>query len=367
MRGSLRVSILALTLLCLALYVQPTVVDVEGGQFDHVFTIVNDDPRPITATLELHEFARYLQDTHTISATTIALRPGESRNVQVRGRVPSALGPETHLLRYELVSNGQRQDAFTLRIPVTGTPRLHPALDVRAQDVLRQEPLAATAQLSNFGNVIAYYNLSLHVRQEATPIGTIEYPRLVQVLPGEQTEIGLLYTDRLEPGEYSVRLQAVVNEERSLDATVPFRVLLDDQVYRTRQGDDLILTLSGTAQAQSITYVLSRNNRELVRDVLIAENDTVIVPTSLLEPGEYVVAVTVTHPSGTDTTRILLEVRPRSVYGTGVLISVGIMALISLLFTRTARIHIRISIVSFKLRKQEKRLKQLIEKAHQLT
>lgn len=367
MRVAIRIAVVVCALFFLALHVQPSSVEVTGGpdtSFEQVFTLVNDQPRPVSVTITPHAFSEYLANAVTLSDTSFALRPGESRNLQVRGRVP-VLGPETHRLTYRVTENTAQRASFTLEIPVQGTPRLHLGIDVEASDVLRNEPFTATAQLHNFGNVIAYYNLSLHIHQEATPVGTIQYPSLVQVLPGEQQEVALLYTNILEPGEYNVELRATVNHEQEVTATQPFRVLLEDQDLVVTRGDDLVFTLSGTAEAQSITYTVARNGRELYRDALIAVNDTVTVPTSLFEPGRYDITIDVTHPHGTDTTRIALVVREHNLFGMHVLLAVLGMGLISLLFTRTARLHMRITWVSLKLRREEKRLKRLLETPHQ--
>ncbi len=361
-----RAYVLIIAVLCVALYVQPTSETVERAEYDFVFTVVNDRPVPVSAELVLHEFSTYLQDTHTLSATTLALRPGESRNIQVRGRVPSGLGPETHKIRYQIRTGTEEVDGFVIQIPVPGTARLQPALRAEVPDVLRQEALSVTARLSNFGNILAYFNLSLEVLEGDEVQGRLSYPRLVQVLAGEQRELGLLFTDRLDPGEYRVRLTATVNEEEVLVDTQPFRVLLDDQVYRIRQGEDLVLSLTGSAPAQSVSYTILSHNRELVRDVLAPQNATVIVPTAELGIGEYTVVVQVTHPHGTDTIRVLLQVRPRQLLSPAVLVLIVVGSIVSMLFSPTARIHIRIFYLSYKLRRQEKRLKELIRIAHTL-
>lgn len=360
--------LLVLALLSLGLQVQPRSITVEGGpgtDFDQVFTLTNDNPQPITITISPDPYAQYLASSAALSQEMLSIRPYESANIQVRGTVP-AFGPETHALRYDVMSTTDDVESFELLLPIDGVAVLRPKIGVDAEDVVESTVVGATVTLYNFGNINAYYNLSLTVRQGDAPMGTVSYPQAVQVLPGGEEKITLLYSEHLSPGDYVLDVSGVVNGVESVEATRPFRVILPDQQRSILPGEDLVLTITRYEDMPRVEYEVTQSGRQILKDAVLVQDDEVTIPTSTLPPGDYRVAVTVTHGRGSDTTRLELEVKERSYIPTGAGWIVALVLVGGIAYTPPVRMRARIVWLSLRMARREKELKRLIDRAHHL-
>lgn len=369
MREVSRAAIALLALSCLAVQVQPELATVQGAPgtpFEHVFSVINDEARPAEYQLQVHPFSAYLADAATVSEDSFHLLPQDNENIQVRGTIPANLGPETHLLRYEVLEDGRRADEITIEIPVEGTPSLEPALEVRAENINKGSSLVADATLRNFGNIIAYYNLTLAVEEDGEQVGALSYPEPVQVLPGEENEISLIYSDFLEPGDYRVSLRAVVNGEVDLEERTPVRVTLAGEQRSIARGDDLVVELKRYDTQPRVQYAVTRRGEELLSETLVLGEDALTIETSALEPGTYDVSISVAHARGTDTQRFSLEIEDSSAVGGWWAVILGVLALAGALFSRQVRLFARIAWLTARVHLREKRLNSLIRRAHAL-
>ena len=368
MREVGRVSAILLCVFFVALVVQPQTATVEGGvgaDIDYVFTIINDGPVPVEVELRAHPFSTYLEDAVSLSEQRFFLLAQESANVQVRGEVP-LLGPEVHLLRYELVAQGAVQGEFVVEMPVEGVADLEPRLRVSSRDIAQGSSLVVDATLSNFGNVLAYYDLSLEVLEQGVVVGELRYPQPVQVLPGAEERVTLLFTDFLEPGDYVVRVSGLVNEQEVVDAQVPVRVTLVSEEQRIFVGDDLLVELKRYDSTPRVSYSVSSGGEELFSETVLAEGDVLTIPTSSLGVGVYDVSVAVVSNGVSDSQEFLLVVeRSRLAVGwLGWLVLLA--ALVWALFSSQSRLYLRIWWLSIRLHYREKRLNRLIYRAHAL-
>ena len=352
----------------IGLQVQPEHVTIRGGagtDFEQVFTLVNDDPQPISGQIVVDELSEYLKDSSVLSRDTYAILPQQSMNLQLRGEVPP-LGPEIHHLTYNVISSGKRVGSFTVDMPIEGTPKLHPKLSLEAQDKITQEPLSIQATLFNFGNINAYYELGMVIRELDEEMGSLQYPSKVQLLPGDQKTITLLFTDKLDPGEYTVEVNALVNGEETVEATQAFRVLLADQKKTITEGEDLVLELKRYNDIPRIEYEVRSANRELMRDTLFQDLDSLVIPTASLDPGYYEVVLRVIHGAGTDTSRISLKIKKRMLISFQLVAIVIIIGIISLLFGPISLKWGKIVLISWRIGRREKELNALIRRAHRL-
>ncbi len=358
-----------LALGALALQVQPATQTVNGGigtSFNQVFTVVNNEPRPLTITIEPDPYSLYLSGAATLSEQSFVLKPQESQNVQVRGVVPT-LGPEVHKLIYHVRSDAGDDQTFTVRIPIAGTPVLQPKVTVTTNDVVASQAVEAKATLFNFGNVIAYYNLTLTVKDQSGVLGTVRYPRAVQVLPGDQKDITLLYTDALDPGNYVLRVDGEVNGVQNVSDTAPFRVILADQNKSVSVGSDLILHIKRYQNTTTVAYTISQGSDVLIQDTIVSDSDTLTIPTHSLSPGDYQVTVRVIHGGGADTTRIGLAVHQKSPFNAWYVLIVVAIGIIGSLFTSPVRLRVRILLLYWRIGRREKQLNRLLARAHALS
>ena len=368
MREVSRFVLVLFVLVFVALQVQPEVVEIPGGvgaDIDEVFTLVNDEPIPQEYEIRVHPFSEYLADAVSLSSERFFLVAQESANVQVRGEVP-LLGPERHTLRYDVYAGGSLEGSFLLELPIDGVAELEPRLRVSTSDIVQGSSLAVDAVLSNFGNVIAYYDLVLEVSESGESVGTVSYPQPVQVLPGEETRVTLLYTDFLDPGEYVVEVAGVVNEEVSVADRSSTRVTLVSADKRISQGDDLFVELTRYNLSPRVSYSISQGGEELFSETRVVDGDVLVVPTAQLAVGEYVVAVSVLDGAVRDSQEFSLVVERAGLnpgwFGWLLVLS----ALIFAGFSRQSRLYLRIWWFSVRLHWREKRLNKLIYRAHEL-
>ena len=256
--------------------------------------------------------------------------------------------------------------SFVVKIPIQGAPNLEPGVSLSTQDITRGSSLVADATLRNFGNVIAYYNLTLLVREAGSRVGSLTYPQAVQVLPGEEKELSLIYTDMLEPGDYQVVLEALVNEEQEVSDTAAARVTLASERRTVTAGDDLLIELKRYGTEPRVQYAVRRNGQEVLSETLIAQEDELTIPTATLGAGEYAVEIAVTHAQGTDTQRFTLVIEEQAAVSGWLAILLGVLALAGALLSPTVRLHGRIAWLSLRVHLREKRLNRLIYRAHQL-
>lgn len=361
--------LLVLALTCTALQIQPSELVVDGGvgtSFEQVFTVINNEPTPISGIVQVDPFSQYLEESAVLTNNKILLKPQESMNLQVRGEVPP-LGPEEHNLKYNILDgSGSTVGSFEIKIPIEGEAKAHPKISLLLVDVVVDEPVSAQATLYNFGNVNLYYDMKLTVKESGDEIGSIKYPFQEQVIPGDQKEITLLYTDFLEPGEYVVELSGVVNGDQQVSATQPFRVLLSEQRQKILHGEDLILKIKRYSNTPKIEYIVRQGSNELIRDTVFLDGEELIVPTSLLESGKYDVVVEITHGAGTDTNRISLEIVNRRMLSIPLLAFVLVIGVIVALFSKNTLLNLRISILEWRVGRREKLLRELIQRAHSL-
>lgn len=369
MRVVSRGALLIFALVFVALQVQPASLEVAGGlgaDIDAVFTIINDEPVPVEVSLELQPFSKYLAGAATFSEEQFFLAPQESQNVQLRGAVPAGLGPEVHYLRYDVVARGVATESIEVRMPVSGSPTLEPRISASVRDVTQGTSLVVDVVLRNFGNVIAYYNLSMEVLERGSAVGSLRYPQPVQVLPGAEDRVTLLYTDFLEPGQYDVVVEGLVNGEVSVDARDSARVLLAGDDQRIVEGDDLVLELKRYGSQPRVSYAVRRDSSVLLEETIVASEDSLVVPTASLSPGVYVVSLSVAHSQGVDTQEFELVVARSGVAVGWLGWLVVLAAVLWAVFSAPTRLQLRIWWVSIRLHVREKRLNRLIYRAHEV-
>lgn len=369
MRVVSRGALLIFALVFVALQVQPATLEVAGGSgtdIDAVFTIINDEPVPAEVSVEVDSFSEYLAEAVTLSTNRFFLAPQESQNVQLRGTVPAGLGPEVHVLRYDVVAEGVASESLEVRMPVSGTPALEPRISTSVRDVTQGNSMVVDVVLRNFGNVIAYYNLSMEVLESGSLKGSLRYPQPVQVLPGAEDRVTLLYTDFLEPGQYDVVVEGLVNGDVSVDARDSARVLLAGEDQRVVEGDDLVVELKRYGSQPRVSYLVRRDGEVLLEETLVASGDSVVVPTAGLSRGEYSVSLSVAHAQGVDSQEFALVVERAGVavgwFGWLVVVAAVLWAV----FSTPTRLQLRIWWVSIRLHVREKRLNRLIYRAHEV-
>ncbi|MFT4250312.1 MAG: hypothetical protein ACMXYD_03045 [Candidatus Woesearchaeota archaeon] len=284
--------VLLILLALTAAQIQPetTTVDAQIGEsFSEILTVTNTLARPAEYTLRLHPFAQYLTEAVSIQEETLFLRPQESKNFQISATIPP-LGPETHKLIYELVEDQRVVANSTIHIPIAGTPNLEASLTASTETIREGQTLPVHIELTNFGNVIAYYRVQIQILQGDEQLGSVTYPQQLQVLPGEQERIILPYTDELAPGAYVLVVEATVNEQQELLVQEPFVVSENQQALRVRAGEVLQVDLA--EQNLSIPVEeLEFLNESVNTSAFIASSEYLLrksVSNTLAVPGEPV-------------------------------------------------------------------------------
>ena len=354
--------LLLVLLVFVAVQVQPQHITLDsqpGASVSEIITVTNTQARPITYAFTVDSFSEYLTETISPRQETFVLGPQASKNIQIHGQIP-VLGPETHTLIYNIQEDGVQVESVTLDIPVSGTGELEPGLSVSANDARAGSSLLADARLTNFGNLIAYYSLTMRVLEQGAVIGEITYPQKIQVLPGEQESITLLYTDYLEPGNYNIELVAEVNEQITLEEIVPVIVTLQEESRTISQGDDLIIELKRYQSQPRVQYQVLKNNQAVLEETFIAHNDSIVIGTHQLSEGTYVVEIEIISDTGSDTQSFDLVIASSAHINSWPIIIILLIGLAIFVFLEPVRRYLRILVLSAKINAQEKRLNSLL-------
>lgn len=356
-----------LCILCMAFVVQPAEITVDaspGESFSHVVTLINDDPQPRNVRISIDPFSAYLEDSVTLSENNFFLRPEESANLQITGMVPS-LGPETHILEYAILAEQNELSRLRIEIPIEGEPDTAPRLAVDVAETVHEGSVLVNASLRNFGNTITYWNVSLVIREGGEAVGKLRVPGTTQVLPGEEENLGLLYTDFLEPGQYEARVEATVNGDIQLGEGDEFRLLLRDQEYAATRGDDLQVQLKRYTDTPTVSYSIKQGSVLILQNTVLLRSDTLTIPTRALEPGDYKLDITVQHGSGTDDLSVNLIIEEQAHIPWLPWIGLFIL-IIGLISAKPIRTQVRLVLLERRVRKKEKQLNELLHETYQL-
>lgn len=366
--GEVKTRILLFALLLLvAAQIEPQQITIQGGEgvsFSEILTVTNTLTRPAEFTLQLSDFSQYLSDAVNVRQETVSLMPQESKNFQIQGVVP-ALGPEVHKLTYEVREGSELRAESTIRIPIQGNQNFEVGMQAQAQDIANTQALEVPVELSNFGNIIGYFILKLHIQEQGVRVGQLEYPQAIQVLPGEQQEITLVYTDSLEPGNYDVVVSADVNAgEQLLEERIPVRVTLDSTQKTIRQGEDLQVTLKRYNTAPRISYVVAKQGEIQLQEVFVAQEDAITIPTGNLQVGKYQVQLTIESNEQSERQTFALDIQERQLLPAWVIPVLLLSGIGAFVLRKNTRNAFHIWFLERQIRKREKRLNTLIKRAH---
>lgn len=331
--------------------------------YQYVFTLTNDDDIAHALVLEPERNSAYLTNRITVDPQQFSLLPGDTRNIKV-SISPSGLGPETHRLIIGAFENGVALETFEVLVNMPGTPVERYDGTINVEDITSEQVLPVELTLRNFGNVIGYAQARLEILRGDELVGQIDYPDLLQVVPNEDKTVTLTYTDHLEPGFYTARFIAMYpsTEVRSEE---PFSVTLAATKQVVGLGEDLILTFASLGDPPAVVYALTdANGHERASGVFMPESGGITIPTSRLEPGEYLLSLRIR--STTRTIAVVVRddaARYRIFAFLGTLIIV-LVALYSL--RRQASVQWRVLRLQLAIRKREREVNNLINRAHRL-
>jgi hypothetical protein len=272
-----------------ALTVTPQVhqiTDPTEDVYSFVYSVVNNDPRPRSLSIRLEPFSMYLEDKVTFSKQQFTLMPEQTENIQLSIH-PSGLGPETHTLRAGVYDGEEKLATMELLITVNGNPVENYAVTLDARDASSSSAVPLSIELSNYGNIIGYAQLTLDIERGGEQIGSITYPELVQVLPGAKVSYDLVYTEALQPGFYTARITAAYPSQ-SVTATDQFSVQLKASTQRLTPGSDLVLTFASLGHPAAITYsLLDSKGSEKAAGTFLPQSGDILIPTGQLSQGTY--------------------------------------------------------------------------------
>ncbi len=331
--------------------------------YQYVFSIANNDPQPHSLELRLEPNSEYLRPLLVFSKEQFALLPGETENVVLRIN-PQGLGPQTHHLVVDVYEGEGEVGSFALLIVVPGEPTEKYAMSVVASDTFADAASPVTVTLANNGNVIGYATLTLSILRENKVIGSLAYPGSVQILPGKSIPYDLVYTDVLEPGFYTARVDATIGLQTFSESDA-FSVRLASSTQRIREGSDLVLTFASLGNPAAVRYTLSDDaGNELLTGTALPGEGDVVVPTSELDKGTYTLVV---GASGTEQT-IQVEIsRPVPITSYAVTVVAALIFLWAVLSViPRVRVQLRIYSLQREVRAREEELAKLINRAHRL-
>jgi len=331
--------------------------------YSYVFTVMNNDPQPRTLSIKLDEFSTYLQDQVTFSKQQFTLLPGQAENLQLSIQ-PHGLGPETHTLKVGVYDAGQQVASFELLITVSGTPVEDYKITATAKDTVVGTAVPVSVELGNYGNIIGYAKLVLTIEESGSAVGSVEYPSLIQVLPGAKLPYDLVYTDTLKPGFYTAVITAVY-PSKNVTAQSQFSVRLEEERQRINQGSDLVLTFASLGNPPAVTYSLADDNgKELLAGTFLPQTGDIVIPTSTLAAGSYM--LTLKLASGDQ--RIIIDISSQQQYGKLAVLAAVIIIILVAGYSYRRDISLRIKL--YKLRRgveqRQALVINLINRSHRL-
>jgi hypothetical protein len=245
-----------------------------------------------------------------------------------------------------------------------GTPIERYDSSVFVEDITSEQVLPVELTLRNFGNIIGYAQARLEILRGDELVGQLEYPDLLQVLPNQDATVTLTYTDKLEPGFYTARVVASypATEVRSEE---PFTVTLAATTQVVDVGEDLVLTFASLGDPPAVVYSLTdAAGQERASGVFTPESGGIVIPTSKLGPGDYQLALRVRSTTRT----IPVTVRDSAAQYRFFALAGTLIIVLFALFTmrKSAALQWRMLRLSFAIRKREREVNNLINRAHVL-
>ncbi len=349
-----------------ALTVSPqtqTLSDPSDEVYQFVYSITNNDPQPRAIQLRYDPYSTYLEEKAHLSKEQFALLPGQTENIQLSIH-PQGLGPQTHTLRLGVYDGESQLTTFELLIAVVGDPQEQYETRIVAGDTTTKSAVPISITLINHGNIIGMAKLRLTVEQNNQSVDTIDYPDAIQVLPGKTVPYDLVYSNSLQPGFYTMRVDAVYPSQES-SATDQFSVRLEELRRRVHEGEDLILQFESMGNPTVVTYQLVDDaGGERLAGSATPQAGDLVLQTSELPAGTYTLILKGSH--GEQRTEVIIEEEPAYLS-----VVLGIVAALILLYALYSygpvlRLRWRVYKLERKIASRQEEVTNLINRAHRL-
>jgi len=165
-----------------------------------IITVFNDGPKTEDVTMSIDPYSFYLKDHIKVEPESFRLAPNSRRNVELTSSLPSSLSPETHHFRIMPVTKDQKGGVADFTFTVPGEARHDLSVSqVKAGDIMQDEPIIIDIFLNNKGNVIAWATPHITIHNASGIVAEIESESIIQIMP--RSSYNLTFRHELfEPG-----------------------------------------------------------------------------------------------------------------------------------------------------------------------
>ena len=257
-----------------------------GERYNYDVYVTNQDPEPVSFTLDITPRSAYMEDFITISPGEVSLNTGETKIVTVALDVPnesSRLGNGSHqitILPNMATSNGAgvkivSMPIIEIRFNINGTAIESLAIETfSAPDAKRGETITFEMTAKNTGDTRTEAFPFVEIQRYGSKIGLSQGYTEYILAPEKQTKMFTKYrTDNLEPGRYKAIAYAEYSGKKRTNAIEKtFKISPEDQKNTLPDEKDTTPHLSASQPRDYISIGSGDGNAQITRDIRADQN-----------------------------------------------------------------------------------------------